>query len=92
MRKSCLIKLCPSWIAKTSFTNTNMDFYLSIRQLHPVLHLLNKCAQNNNTQAKNYTMSIFCDLSKTFGFINHQILIKKTRTLWYSRNSKKNCS
>jgi hypothetical protein len=45
--------------------------------IHPILHLLNKCAENNNIQPKKYTMSIFCDLSKAFDVISHKILIKK---------------
>ena len=45
--------------------------------IHPILYLLSKCAEFNNTQPRKYTMSIFCDLSKAFDVINHEILIKK---------------
>ena len=45
--------------------------------VHPILHLLNTCAEANNSRSKSLTMSIMCDLSKAFDVISHDILIKK---------------
>ena len=45
--------------------------------IHPLIHLLNKCAEATNSQPKKLTMSIFCDLSKALDVISHEILIKK---------------
>jgi hypothetical protein len=45
--------------------------------IHPIIHLLNECAEANNTSSQNMTMSIFCDLSKAFDVINHKILFAK---------------
>jgi len=45
--------------------------------IHPIIHLINHYAKVNNSKPHKYTMSIFCDLSKSLGVINHDILIKK---------------
>jgi len=45
--------------------------------IHPILHSLNQCAKNNNSNPHKYTISIFCDLSKAFDVISHDILAKK---------------
>jgi hypothetical protein len=45
--------------------------------IHPILHLLNKCAEFNNTKPTKYAMSFCCVLSKAFDVINHEILITK---------------
>ena len=45
--------------------------------IHPIIHLLNECAEANNSNPNKYTISIFCDLLKAFDVISHDILLKK---------------
>ena len=45
---------------------------------HPIAQLLTKCASDNNLKPKYFTAAIFfCDLSKAFDVIKHNILINK---------------
>ena len=45
--------------------------------IHPLIHLLNNCAEAENSHPKKMTLTVLCDLSKAFDVINHNILINK---------------
>ena len=45
--------------------------------IHPVLHLLNHCAEANNITPSQLTLATFCDLSKSFDTISTDILLHK---------------
>ena len=50
-------------------------FQRGFSTIHPIIHLLNYIAEAINK--KQFTIAIFCDLTKAFDTVNHGILFKK---------------
>jgi len=52
-------------------------FWSQHSPIHPSIDLSNHCADATNNNDPEYTLTVFCDLSKSFNVINHNLLLHK---------------
>jgi hypothetical protein len=72
-------KICKFFNSKNLFYKHQYGFRSNHSTIHPLIHLLNDCAEASNGTPKETTLVVLCDLSKAFDVINRDILLNKLK-------------
>ena len=76
IEKIMLKKLCRTSIKNILYKH-QYGFRAKHYSIHPVIHSLNRISEVNNSDPKQLTLSIVCDLSEAFDVINLKIVLQK---------------
>ena len=77
LEKAMYIQLMAFLKTNTILYKHQYGFRPNHSTIHPIIHLLNHCAEAASKSSPEFTIAALCDLSKAFDVINHDIVLNK---------------